>query len=99
MEWEGISAKKSSILHHNPPASIAPSTPSSSHEEELAPKPLELLDLGLGVNIVPLLEMDVGFNADYLTSQEQQREEYSSAKSSSKKDESDLDIVTNPIRS
>ena len=84
--------RRSSRLQQEPPATTTLPTPAPNHEDEVPVEPSGLPDLGLGVEIVPLPDMDVGFNADYLTSQEQAHEGYSSNEDFLERDESDMEL-------
>ena len=66
--------RSNSRLQQEPHASTTLPTPPSNQENQVHVEPPQLPDLGLGVEIVPLPEMDVGFNTDYFTSQEQAHE-------------------------
>ena len=79
-------------MQYNPPPSIPPLTPLPNQEDDLPTEPPQLPDLGPGVEIVALPEMDIGFNVDYLTSHEQAREGDSDSEEILERDESDIDM-------
>ena len=66
--------------------------PPPPEEDELHVEPTQLLDLEPGMEIVALPGMDVSFNADYLTSQEDARQGYSSCEGNIDRVELDTDM-------
>lgn len=72
MEWDEIPVRRSARLQQDPGPSTTPtSPPSSSDEEGVVPLQIQdLPDMGPGVEIFDLPDTKIGFNEDYLTSQE-----------------------------
>lgn len=71
--------RRSSRLQQDPEPSVTPPTPSSSEDDEVSPVEIDdLPDMGPRVEIYDLPDTEIGFDAEYLASQEQQRPYYSS---------------------
>ena len=92
MEWEGIPVRRSSRLQQDLEPILAPLTPPSSPDEEVVPLQMDdLPDMGPAVQIYNLPDTEIGFDGDYLASQEQHRGYYASEEEDLQSVNSDYD--------
>lgn len=97
MEWDNIPVRRSERLQQEIPPTISTTTSSSQNSEAIENQqvPVEIGDLpdvGHGIEVFPLQDMDIPFEGDFLHSQEANHEQLADCEELYSDDEGDYDM-------